>query len=827
MNTDRYLCCDEQRRTLLAAPGVPFTGIDYVEVRTGTSLADPVFIDIYLVKPMPLAAAALTTANFRLTGGTRFPAPTRFKLLTPLPNPVDKYVLEIEPGQPTDFSAYVLRIVAAADSLAPPAFLDGRLAAIDFSFKVGCAGDFDCADPCDPPPDALGPDPEFDYRVRDYQGFRRLMLDRMAALVPGFREDNPVDFTTTLVEALAYRADQLSYKLDWVGTEAFLSTARSRTSLSRLARLVDYTPGEATSARVFVRIDPQDAASDGQVIASATPLLVRREGAGTAIPAGDYARLGDTAGPVFETVAPLRVWRWRNAIALHTWSDETCTLPRGSRAATLVDASAASGGLAKGDFLLLEEIVSPTTGVAADARPANRHVVRLTKVTPVNDVLQPGLKLVLAEWGEADALPFDLVIQARVAGGLGSSSMVTCARAAANLMLADHGRSLPPPAHLGLTPSEAGALEPRLDPPAPGDICDWQPRLDRGGVARTRPFRLTDSDADASARALAAVDPATCLAAFELLDDFGTWQARPDLLKSSRFSREFVLETAIDGHLALRFGDGINGLCPDPDMRISARGRFGSGIEGNIGIGALAHLVVPASQAGLSVTVGNPLPAAGGQAAEPASQVRINAPIAFRRQERAVVAQDYADAAMRHPGVANAVAEPIWTGAWQTMLLYIDRTGGLELDAPFRRDLLRHMERFRLIGFDIALHGAQTVALDLAFLVCAEPNALRSTVAAGIRAALRPGGGDQRGFFHPDNFTFGSPLYLSQVVAAIMAVDGVQSVTPRRFQRLGFAPDDALARGVITPGPLEVLQLADDPSFPERGRLGLEMGGGR
>ena len=59
-----------------------------------------------------------------------------------------------------------------------------------------------------------GDDPTFDYRARDWEGFRRLMLDRLAVLVPGFREDDPVDLTTTVVEALAYRLDQQSYRLD-------------------------------------------------------------------------------------------------------------------------------------------------------------------------------------------------------------------------------------------------------------------------------------------------------------------------------------------------------------------------------------------------------------------------------------------------------------------------------------------------------------------------------------------------------------------------------------------------------------------------------------
>jgi hypothetical protein len=43
-----------------------------------------------------------------------------------------------------------------------------------------------------------------------------------------------------LVETLAYVGDHLSYTQDAVATEAYLGTARRRTSLRRHARLLDY-----------------------------------------------------------------------------------------------------------------------------------------------------------------------------------------------------------------------------------------------------------------------------------------------------------------------------------------------------------------------------------------------------------------------------------------------------------------------------------------------------------------------------------------------------------------------------------------------------------
>jgi hypothetical protein len=265
----------------------------------------------------------------------------------------------------------------------------------------------------------------------------------LSQLVPGFREDDPVDFTTTLVEAAAYRADQQSYRLDWVGTEAFLSTARSRTSLSRHAQLVDYSLGDGASARVFARFDfHAGVVADGMDLEAGTPLLVRTDGLADVVPAADY-RVVLAKGPmVFETVALIKLWEWRNRIALYTWTDDECRLPKGATAATLVDTGGGNGPLKAGDLLLLIETVSPDTGDQDDARRERRHVVRLTRVSPVTDVLSPaGVSLVTVEWGAQDALPFELIIQSRLANAIGGSPSFACAEAAANIMLADHGAS--------------------------------------------------------------------------------------------------------------------------------------------------------------------------------------------------------------------------------------------------------------------------------------------------------------------------------------------------------------------------------------------------
>jgi hypothetical protein len=75
-------------------------------------------------------------------------------------------------------------------------------------------------------------------------------------------------------------------------------------------------------------------------------------------------------------------------------------------------------------------------------------------------------------------------------------------------------------------------------------------------------------------------------------------------------------------------------------------------------------------------------------------------------------------------------------------------------------------------------------------------------------------------------FNFGQPVYLSQLYAAIEAVEGVDSATVKVFKRYWDTARDELARGVIEMGPFEIPRLDNDPNFAEDGVLRLTAVGG-
>jgi len=85
---------------------------------------------------------------------------------------------------------------------------------------------------------------DFDWQVRDFDGFRRFMLEDLAARFPERQRWTAADLEVVLTEAFAAVLDELSDMLDRVAAEATLETARRPDSVYRLLSLVGYDPTE-------------------------------------------------------------------------------------------------------------------------------------------------------------------------------------------------------------------------------------------------------------------------------------------------------------------------------------------------------------------------------------------------------------------------------------------------------------------------------------------------------------------------------------------------------------------------------------------------------
>lgn len=821
----QYVCqapgrVDALRHAAQLSPPRLINGIQYLEVAAGQRRLEVHFVQsLDLVPSMPL-----TVANVEIVGGVRVKDPKVTGISW-----VNE-VLSVDLASAGDFATYTLRLVASAGVATPPADIDPALAQIAFSFKVDCPSDFDCqpASACPPTPQV---GPVIDYLARDYQSFRRLILDRLSALMPSWRERNPADLWVALAEAIAFRGDELSYYQDAVATEAYLGTARHRVSVRRHTRLLDYAFHDGSNARAWIAFEV-DAFADGLTLPGCDPmtglggtrLLTRVPGLPPSIDA-DGAKTALAAGAQpFELLEPITLYAAHNAIAFHTWSDDECCLPQGATRAFLRDDDTNRLRLRVGDVLILEALKSTTTGEAIDADHQQRIAVRLTHVDPQAPV-DGGVRgvpsvrrdpvtdqaFIEIAWDASDALPFALCLSKRIGGALVTDMGGACA----NVALADHGGTAPLADDLAPLP---GGRVPRY----PLDRTVVAPLTQQARVRVAGSDEPVLIDTSTSANSALVCDVADVRPALDVRSegDLRRWTAQHNLLASDSQSAEFVVETENDGHAVLRFGDGVNGRAPLAGEGLNARLRIGNGTAGNIGAEAIGHVVAP------GVTrVRNPIAAQGGTDPQPVSQARLYAPQAFRRQERAVTEDDYATMMERDPAVQRAVATRRWTGSWYTMFITVDRRGSDTVDPDFEDGLRNFIERYRLAGHDVEIDAPSFVALDVELHVCTQPGYFAADVEQRLldlfSAHRLPDG--TAGFFHPDRHTFGQPVYLSAVIAAAMAVPGISYVTPVRFQRLGRNPAGEIEAGRINMARLEIARLDNDPNAPENGRIKFDV----
>lgn len=807
------LTCQAQRRRE-AVRHQGRNGIDYVEIvnREQTELR----VHLFREAPPREEIAAL------IEGGRRI---RNIQVKDVSPDHDAEDCLRLSVDRRGDFSPYTLRIVALKEGRPtnqPPPGFDPRYAKIQFSFKLDCPSDLDCKRESLCPLEKRA-EPEINYLAKDYASFRRLILDRLALIMPGWQERHVPDVGIALVEVLAYVGDHLSYYQDAVATEAYLETARQRISVRRHARLVDYHLHEGCNARAWISLE-----TDQNVIDS--PVKWR-----------DIYFTSGSEAEVFEPVledadAPLELYAAHSKINFYTWGDDECCLPRGATAATLKDKRAAgenerSGqlNLKVGDILIFEEVKGPKTGNEADKDPARRWAVRLTKVESGEDPLyeQP---IVEIEWAEEDSLPFSFCISARLpAPECTLIHDISVARG--NVILVDHGRTIDPPEPLGQVGEKwiVGQCE------CEGSAVDithvpdlFRPVLKQGPLTFSEPHV-----ARTSAAVFLTQDPRQALPQITLSTgepDKPHWHPQHDLLGSGSQDRDFVVEIDNDGGAHLRFADGELGRLPDAGMIFTSRYRVGNGPAGNVGADTITKVVFRQNVSGLALQVRNPLPAQGGTAPEPVAEARLLAPGAFRKElHRAITADDYARLAERSVKIQRAGASLRWNGSWYEAQVAVDPRGAGQAEKSLLTEIKRSLERYRRIGHDLRITGARYVPLELALTVCALPHYLRGHIEAALLAVFSncvlPDG--QLGFFHPDNLTFGEGIFVSKLVAAAQAVPGVESATVTKLERYAEGDQGELADGILRLGALEVARLDNDPSFPEHGKLALTIGGGR
>lgn len=711
--------------------------------------------------------------------------------------------------------------------------------------------------------------PEIDYLSKDYASFRQVILDHLTARIPAWKEVSDADIGNVIVEVLAYAADYLSYYQDAVATEAYLGTARRRSSIKHHVRLLDYILHEGCNTRTWVYI----AVSQDTMLPRGTPLLTRiGELANIPVIAPGSSAYTDASAQeltVFETMYASPLLAAHNVINFFVEAQQESILPAGSTSATLHDPGV---DLKVGQVLLFEEVKGEMTGDPFDADPTHRCVVRLTRVARGS---RKDIPVVTIEWDLEDALPFALTLATRCDGEYVDGISV----ARGNMVLADYGRTvyyepLPPvgddpryrprlllpdlthcvPCEGEILPSSLSASQTLVQNPLDAmPVITLFKRDDIGSIALNAAMALsldneTLSDAFRqllyTSKGIALSDSVAVRAIYGLgwlLQDppskqcilltraennqspvsvLKQWELRRDLISCVPLTNTFCVDMEDDGRAYLRFCSPDLGEPPDPGTQFVATYRVGRGIVGNLSADTLAHAVVADERI---IEVRNPLAVSGGVKPQSIEEARQQAPFEFQSQQRCVTEADYAEIACRHPQVVNAVAQFRWTGSWYTTFVYIQRSPGLAVNELFKSALTRYLEDFRLAGHEIAICAPYYVPLHIALRVRLKPNYYTNIVHAAL---LQVFSNEPDGFFYPGNFTFGQTVYLSQIIAAAMSVQGVAEVEVEHFRRMDTREPQVAAVEQIVIHPLEIVRLDNDLHAPQNGSMFFRIEGG-
>lgn len=632
---------------------------------------------------------------------------------------------------------------------------------------------------------------DVDYLARDYEGYRGLMLDRMAALLPQWPERHAADVGVAIVETLAYAADELSYFQDAVATEAYLATARRRVSVKRHARLLDHRMHEGCASRAWVRIE----VSAPCRIRKGLMLRCSAEAASDTNGRGARSARASADRVAFETLADAELRPGHARMDLYAWGAADYAVPAGATTAALVGRHP---HLRAGDVLVLAVVADPLTGERVDD-PALRRAVRLRRATRFLADPLTGVELTELNWAAEDAPTSPLPVAASVAG----RRLARLSEAWGNVVPADAGLTVEEPAPR--TPDETGAapwLELRSE-----ELIYAVPYDEE--VERGRP-----------ASAFTAPDPRLAQAQVVLREpdwaDRGgaVWRPAADLLGAGPYARAFVAETESDGTTRLRFGDGRHGRLPSADRPLHVRARIGP-MDMNIGPESLVDWVAREAEDAAITAVSNPMAAQGGVLGEPVAEVKLRAPGGFRSQRRCVLPQDYARAARDHPLVADAVAHVRRAGSHPFTLVRILPRGGGPPSPVLLQDVRDRLEPLRLI--DDAFEVCAPVFAPLEVRLAIDVESPYAPSEARRRAAARV-----RGLLAAEDMRFGGSVVVGPVTAAALREEGVSDVRLLALRRLGSLDDAAPATGRILLRPWEVAQIDDVLTAAGRGVLHVE-----
>jgi len=611
-----------------------------------------------------------------------------------------------------------------------------------------------------------------DYMAKDYESFKTLLLQLASKKFPDWHEKTEADIRMVLIDLFSYVADELSYYQDRIANEAFLRTARKRDSVSSLLSLIDYRLHNGCSAQTFLNITVNEISF---------------------LPKGFQVSNKTLSGHqkiVFETDRDYSLYPSQNKIKLF-FDVKKNKLEKGSTSALLLNHFS---GLKKDDYIMFQNSENCEV-ICLDDEPelielslSKNEFDRsdldstLSQNEIPKSIKQPVTKI---SWSRNDYLRNNYDVNSTIY---------------ANILKITQGQ----------TNEKSEILKSGSNP------SQKHYKLKQNSIAF-----VSDS-----------LTPYLAKSTVQVWVDGKPWKEVYRLREMNSFDECYRISIDDEDSCLITFGDGKQ---PFPWSTITARYKIGMGRKGNVGSKILTEF--DSKKFPFIKNVTNLLPAKGGVDKQSLEDAKIRGPKTLKIQERAVTPEDYSKLIKKQfPIISQIQTRFSHNGGWNTLEILLDMKNNIEPDKRILKELKIFIDKIRMIGYDAKISLTEYISPEIEISIFLEKNFIKTEVESKLNFLL----GDKedetgnRGFFHPENFSFGDSIYISKLYDVIENIHGVDYAIINKF-KISTSPyiptedgkDEAtirnLKRGFIPVNERNVLRLDNNPLYPEHGSLVLNF----
>jgi predicted phage baseplate assembly protein len=279
------------------------------------------------------------------------------------------------------------------------------------------------------------------------------------------------------------------------------------------------------------------------------------------------------------------------------------------------------------------------------------------------------------------------------------------------------------------------------------------------------------------------------------------YQEVPTLYGHGPTERIYITRTDDDGKTAVQFGDGKTGArLPTGQNNVMAAYRQGIGSAGLVRAGQLGLLMTRP----LGVReVTNPLDATGAADPESGDDIRKNAALTLRTLDRIVSLQDYEDFARAFSGITKALATWTWNGQQSGVLITVAGPGAaLVAEGTMLYDnLVNAIRSFGDPFIPLSVATYRPAFFKVSAKVKIAFGYTQETVLQAVQDRLRNA-------FSFAARNFGQPVVLSEVIAEMQDVAGIDALTVTQLYRLDDDPTASLQAQLVADPPRTAIAQA-------------------